>query len=1198
MNAAGQRFAEDRYTDLTGVTYSTSATLGAEGVNYLRTRYAYSNQGKVDRIQNPAGTITLYRHDGLARTVATYVGTDDSTTDGYKWNPSNASATSNMVLISTNEYDDGGVGNGNLTSVTQYPGGGADPRTTDSFYDWRDRLVATKSGATATPASEDLSVNRSLTFTVYDNLSRVTGQSVYDGDGVTIVDANGDGVPDAPDAALLRSSRTLAYDTQDRVYRTTELQVDQTTGAIGTGTLVTNLFYDRRGNVIMRNAPTSPVVQQRYDGAGRLIVTYTLGNVPGTSWGSATVLTNSVVVEQTENTYDGVGNVILSTTRQRFHDVATTTKGALGTPTTGTKARVSFIAAYFDAANRMTASVNVGTNGGTAYVRPSTVPARSDTVLVTGYGFDDGGRVQDVTDPRGIVTRTVHDLLGRTTASILNYTGGAPGAQSDVTTTFQFDAAGRLASRTAVQPSGTPSQVTGYVYGVSPTTGSAMASNDVVATTKYPDRVTGLPSSTDVETYTVNALGERLSITDRAGTTRAYTRNVVGRQTADTVVTLGSGVNGDIRRIEATYETLGQMASTTSFDAVTGGTARNQVARVFAGFGRIASEAQAHTGLVDSATPKVQYQWSQGVGGNFDRLTKTVYPDGYEVTVVYTGIDSAMSRITSLSGVKASDGTAVVLESQKYLGASTVIDRSRPEVNVNLTLVNPSGTAGSAGDKYTGLDRFGRVVDQRWVQGSGTSAPVVDRIGYTFDRNGNRLTATNALNSAFNEPYTHDALNQIQSFARGSTSSPSATQAWQFDALGNWTMLATNGVVESRSANAQNELTNVGAASLTYSATGNLTTDTTGRTLEYDAWNRLVKVTSADTLTWTAYTYDGLNHRVTDTFGPGPITTTRDIYYSVGWQALEERVRDAGGAIPATADTRYVWSPVYIDAMVARDRNADASGTTGTGGLEERVYALQDANWNTTAIVAASGVTGFATGAVINRFVYTPFGVSQTLTASWATPTSVPVTVWAHLFQGLKFSDVTGLGYVRNRDYSASLGRFIERDPIGFEAEDNNWYRFVRNGPRDQADPLGTCPIHDGGLGHVPTLPLTSWTPSPGGTIIVSGCTPPRTNPPPDCKSLQPNGCTIVGAGRWRFTPMCNEHDRCYARRGTSRSECDSQFFQQLARMCKSHYWNNPFARTDCLNEAQVYYRGVQAAGIFFFDSAKRLAAQCGWPFG
>jgi len=92
-----------------------------------------------------------------------------------------------------------------------------------------------------------------------------------------------------------------------------------------------------------------------------------------------------------------------------------------------------------------------------------------------------------------------------------------------------------------------------------------------------------------------------------------------------------------------------------------------------------------------------------------------------------------------------------------------------------------------------------------------------------------------------------------------------------------------------------------------------------------------------------------------------------------------------------------------------------------------------------------------------NRFVYTPYGESQTLTASWTTPAvgSSPATPWAQLFQGLKFTDVTGLAYVRHRDYSATLGRFIEVDPIGFEAGDNNWYRFVANGPTGNVDPSG-----------------------------------------------------------------------------------------------------------------------------------------------
>jgi RHS repeat-associated protein len=42
-----------------------------------------------------------------------------------------------------------------------------------------------------------------------------------------------------------------------------------------------------------------------------------------------------------------------------------------------------------------------------------------------------------------------------------------------------------------------------------------------------------------------------------------------------------------------------------------------------------------------------------------------------------------------------------------------------------------------------------------------------------------------------------------------------------------------------------------------------------------------------------------------------------------------------------------------------------------------------------------------------------------------------------------------------HRDYSPTLGRFIERDPIGFEAGDNNWYPFVANGPTGELDPSG-----------------------------------------------------------------------------------------------------------------------------------------------
>jgi len=100
------------------------------------------------------------------------VGTDDSTIDTLKWTPENASTSSDMVLVETHEYDHGGVGNGNRTSTTQYPGGGADPRTTEYAFDWRNRLVITKAGATDDPGTEATSVTRPLTYVEYDNLGR------------------------------------------------------------------------------------------------------------------------------------------------------------------------------------------------------------------------------------------------------------------------------------------------------------------------------------------------------------------------------------------------------------------------------------------------------------------------------------------------------------------------------------------------------------------------------------------------------------------------------------------------------------------------------------------------------------------------------------------------------------------------------------------------------------------------------------------------------------------------------------------------------------------------------------------------------------------------------------------------------------------------------------------------------------------
>jgi hypothetical protein len=134
------------------------------------------------------------------------------------------------------------------------------------------------------------------------------------------------------------------------------------------------------------------------------------------------------------------------------------------------------------------------------------------------------------------------------------------------------------------------------------------------------------------------------------------------------------------------------------------------------------------------------------------------------------------------------------------------------------------------------LDRFGRVVDQRWI--NTTSSTATDRFQYGYDRDSNRLFRDNLVNTAFGELYSYDGLNQLVSFDRGTlnggrtaiSGSPARSQDWDYDALGNFDSVTTNGgSPEPRTANAQNEITSIsGLTTPSYDANGNMTTDQNG----------------------------------------------------------------------------------------------------------------------------------------------------------------------------------------------------------------------------------------------------------------------------------------------------------------------------------------------------------------------------------
>src|SRR5207247_678680 len=101
----------------------------------------------------PLGTITRSILDGQGDLLRVWVGTNDNTISGTNITDFNETNQGNMTLVAQNYYDTYdpqtvGLGDGNLTRSVQYTNGtaAATLHVSENFFDWRNRMVATKDG--------------------------------------------------------------------------------------------------------------------------------------------------------------------------------------------------------------------------------------------------------------------------------------------------------------------------------------------------------------------------------------------------------------------------------------------------------------------------------------------------------------------------------------------------------------------------------------------------------------------------------------------------------------------------------------------------------------------------------------------------------------------------------------------------------------------------------------------------------------------------------------------------------------------------------------------------------------------------------------------------------------------------------------------------------------------------------------------
>ena len=444
---------------------------------------------------------------------------------------------------------------------------------------------------------------------------------------------------------------------------------------------------------------------------------------------------------------------------------------------------------------------------------------------------------------------------------------------------------------------------------------------------------------------------------------------------------------------------------------------------------------------------------------NRNRETNSTWSD--DTPAISRTYDAASRLLTMASSVSSlaytyDDANELTSESQ------TVIDGGTPKIvqythtfdGLRDRLTYPSGTVVSY--SYTGRNQTERLSD------GGSTDPLVT---YKYDLNGNRIgkilengTSTvylyddanrmtnlthqneSGIFASFEYPYdsvnrrtavihedstidsfNYDAIDQVTNVTYGADG---RAVFYTMDKVGNRTTVNDNGTITTYSVNLLNQYTDVGGASLTYDLNGNLATGN-GWIYAYDAQNRLISASNGTTA--ATFAYDPLNRRAKQT-----IDGIDTFFYFDGWSLIDER--DASDVQQA----QYV-NGAMLDEILSKTANGAA------------VYYHHDSIGNVTQLTDG-------TGTVVEGYSYDVFGFP---TIKDASGNVIGASAFDNrfLFTGREFIQEVGLYDYRNRMYSSELGRFLQTDPLRFNADDKNIYRYVVNSPTNSIDPFG--------LGHV-----------------------------------------------------------------------------------------------------------------------------------